>query len=253
MNKVEVSIIMPTYNVGHVVSQTIESVLNQTYSNWELVIVDDCSNDNTLDIVKKYASKYENIKFIESKYNNGAGISRNLGIQSAQGRFLAFLDSDDIWFPEKLERQIFYMKANEFPICHTAFNFINEAGETRSGAVYVSASINLIDNLKTTEIGTSTAVIDRNLISESIYFSEVRARQDLKLWIKLLGAGYLSHGINEVLVSYRVRPGSVSSNKIKMLWVTWVVYWNIENLSIIDKITCYLNYVFNAISKRVKS
>lgn len=251
MISVKVSIIMPTYNVGDVVSDTIESVLKQTYIDWELIIVDDCSSDNTIEVIKSYIAKYSNIKLFINDINRGAGISRNIAINKANGQYLAFLDSDDLWFPEKLMKQITYMEKNNLPISHTSFNFIDNVGENRVGGVLASEKVNLIDNLKNTEIGTSTAIIDKFLVTEPIFFCEQRARQDLKLWIKLLGLGYSSYGINEVLVSYRVRKNSVSSNKIKMLWITWNVYKNINTITRTKRVICFINYFFNAIKKRV--
>lgn len=247
-----VSIVMPTFNSGHVIKETLDSVLSQSYVDWELIIIDDCSNDKTAEIIKDYALRCNKISFLVNDVNSGAGVSRNRGIQVARGRYLAFLDSDDLWQPNKLEVQIEFMRKHQSAISHTSFSFIDEVGVKRKGKVAVSNVVDLKKNLKNTEIGTSTAIIDRELVLQNIRFSEMRARQDLKLWIDLLGLGYISNGINEDLVKYRVRGGSVSSNKLKMLYVTLKVYMSIHSLTIYERLYCYSCYVTNAIKKRQK-
>lgn len=246
----KVSIIMPTYNVGKIILETISSVLVQTYSDWELIIVDDLSLDNTREILENVSLTDSRIKVVFSDVNNGAGITRNIAIQQASGRFIAFLDSDDIWHPHKLEKQVAHMITLNAPISHTSFKFIDESGNERPGEVNASSFVDLEHNLKYTEIGTSTAMIDLNIVEGDIKFSNIRARQDLKLWIDLLGRGYFSYGLNLPLVKYRVRSGSVSSNKIKMLWITLTIYFGIKNLSLTKRFSCYISYVFNAIKKR---
>lgn len=241
---------MPTYNSGEIVKETINTVLAQTYSNWELIIIDDCSIDNTRSILEEVALKDSRIKCFFSQKNNGAGVSRNVGLDNASGQYIAFLDSDDLWEQEKLELQIDFMKKNKAPICHTSFSFIDEDGFCRKGFVHVSQYLSLEDNLKRTEIGTSTAVIDRKLVTHDFRFSSIRARQDLKLWIDLLSLGYVSVGLRKEMVKYRVRSGSVSSNKLKMLFVTFKVYIGVKKLPIHKRLYCYSAYIFNAIRKR---
>ncbi|OED64582.1 hypothetical protein A143_09710 [Vibrio splendidus ZS-139] len=245
-----VSVIMPTYNSVEFISNSIESVLNQTYSDWELLIIDDKSNDGTFDLLIEYAATDDRIKLFSNAVNSGAGVSRNLGLENAKGRFIAFLDSDDLWHEHKLQNQISFMLENSAPISHTSFSFIDECNNARQGSVLVSKEVDLIRHLKRTEIGTSTAIIDRSIVVEPFRFKKIRARQDLALWINLLGLGYTSFGLDECLVKYRVRKGSVSSNKIKMLYVTLFVYLDIKELSLRDKFFCYSSYVASAISKR---
>lgn len=247
-----VSIIMPTFNAGHVIKETIDSVLSQSYSDWELIIIDDCSNDETYNIVKSYTQHCKKISILINDINSGAGVSRNRGIQVAKGRYLAFLDSDDLWEPDKLKLQIEFMRMHKSPISHTSFSFIDEAGRERKGGVVASKFVDLRRNLKNTEIGTSTAIIDRDLVSQNIKFSKIRARQDLKLWIDLLSSGYISSGVRHDLVKYRVREGSVSSNKFKMLYITLKVYMGVHSLPIYERLYCYCCYVINAIKKRRK-
>lgn len=244
----KVSIIMPTFNVAQFVSQSIDAILAQTYQNWELIIIDDCSTDDTRMILDKYSDS--RITLVKLTINVGAGEARNAGIALASGRFIAFCDSDDIWDKYKLEKQLKFMSDKSAAISHTSFRFIDYSNKDISGKVEASSVVDLALNLKKTEIGTSTAVIDRHLINENVSFSPIRARQDLKLWISLLSKGHVSHGLDEVLVNYRVRKGSVSSNKIRMLFVTLGIYWNITTLNPILRLHYYCCYVFNAIKKR---
>ncbi len=246
----KVSIVMPTYNIGDIVVDSINSVIAQTYSDWELIIIDDCSSDHTYDFLCKMYSDESRISVFQTEKNSGAGVARNLGISKSSGRYLAFLDSDDIWLPQKLSKQIYHMRLHKAAISHTSYNFINNSGKLRRGFVKASKTVDLISNLKKTEIGTSTAIIDRFQIS-SVSFCGIRARQDLVLWIELLGKGFLSHGVSDVLVNYRVRDGSVSSNKLKMLLVTFKIYMGIKSISIYQRLYCYISYSLNALTKRI--
>lgn len=245
-----VSIVTPTYNSQEYIEEAVLSVINQTYTNWELIIVDDCSKDETRRILKKIAASDARVNVIYSNVNSGSGISRNIGLKHAKGQYVAFLDSDDIWEFNKLELQIDYLRKTNAAICHTSFSFVDENGDDRPGRVHASKSVDLERNLKRTEIGTSTAIINRNIIQKEFLFPSMRARQDLKLWIELLSSGYNSVGLDVPLVKYRVRSGSVSSNKFKMLYVTFKVYISIYQLPLPKRLFCYCCYVLNAIKKR---
>ena len=220
MNSIDegrVSIIIPVYNVKHLIDETINSVFSQSYKNWELILVDDLSTDGCYEYLKNEYSKYSQIIVIQNEFNSGAGYTRNKGLNIATGRYIAFLDSDDIWAEDKLKEQITFMQEMNAPISHTSYVFINELGENRKGYSKASECVDLVHNLKYTEIGTSTAVIDRKLVGSDFQFSRIRARQDLMLWLELLGRGHHSFGINKPLVKYRIRDGQVSGNKIEML------------------------------------
>ncbi|HHG3045648.1 TPA: glycosyltransferase family 2 protein [Vibrio parahaemolyticus] len=245
-----VSIITPAYNVENVIDETISNVLRQTYTNWELILVDDCSSDNTLEVCRSYQNNNSNVFVYTNSMNSGSGHTRNVALKKAKGQYVAFLDSDDIWDRRKLENQLRFMKENDAAICHTSFSFVDEDGRKRPGKVNATSIVDLESNLRNTEIGTSTAIINRDLVKETFLFSNIRARQDLKLWIDLLSSGYVSHGLDEMLVEYRVRENSVSSNKLKMLAVTLKVYLGVDSLPFYKRLSCYVSYVFNAIKKR---
>ncbi|CDS95259.1 glycosyltransferase family 2 protein [Vibrio coralliirubri] len=241
---------MPTFNVASFVSETIDSVMKQTYLDWELIIVDDCSSDDTPQVLEEYRQLDKRIIVKLMDVNGGAGVSRNEALKLATGRFFAFLDADDLWVDDKLELQVQHMLANNAAISHTSYSHIDSLGMPIEGGVSVSKRVDLIAHLKSTEIGTSTSMIDTNLVLEKIEFSSIRARQDLKLWIYLLSLGYDSVGLDSPLVKYRVRPNSVSSNKFKMLIVTFFVYWSVSALNPYQRVSCYCHYVINAIKKR---
>jgi len=242
-----VSIIMPSYNCEEFVKFTVESVIIQTYKDWELIIVDDCSSDNTLEILTSYDDA--RIIVISSLVNIGAGGARNLGLDKAQGQFIAFLDADDLWDSSKLYKQLKHMKQNAYPISHTSYDFVTEDGASCEGGVLASRYVDLYKYMCTTEIGMSTSLIDRGVIGD-FKFDLVRTRQDTKLWLDLLGKGFISSGCPEVLASYRVRQGQISGNKFKMLYRTFSVFWTVKQYSPIKRIMIYLNYVINAINKR---
>ncbi len=241
---------MPTFNIDSLISDTINSVLSQTYTDWELLIIDDCSTDNTPLILSRFEKNEPRIRVVYSSKNQGAGVSRNIGLGMVDGRFISFLDSDDIWQHDKLEKQVLHMLLNNAAISHTSFSFIDEVGNDREGYVKASESVDLLHHLKFTEIGTSTSLIDTKLVKEKFKFSEIRARQDLKLWIHLLGLGYTSKGLDLPLVKYRVRNNSVSSNKLRMLLITFSIYMRVNCLPLNRRLFCYFSYVNNALAKR---
>lgn len=253
MNEIKVTIITPLYNAQEYISETIDSVLSQTFLDWELILIDDCSSDNTYNYVVEKYSHISNIKILKNGNNSGAGFTRNRGLEIAQGRYIAFLDSDDLWLPDKLQVQIDFMNKNNAPISHTSFTFINESSEPRIGYVKVSSLVDLVTNLKKTEIGTSTALIDTDIVGKDFKFSMLRARQDLVLWLELLGRGHNSFGLDKPLVKYRIRSGQISGNKFKMLIKSFKVYMQVSNIPLFYRIYYFCCYALNASLKRLRS
>ena len=244
-----VSIVFPVYNNSAFLEDAICSVVNQTFSNWELLIIDDCSSDNSVDICLKLAESNERIRVFLNENNMGAGYSRNVGLKNARGRFIAFMDSDDLWSDSKLQVQFDFMKSDKLAISYTSYDFIDECGVRLKGIVSVSGSVDLVGYLKTTEIGTSTSMIDRYQVK--FVFSLARTRQDTMFWISALSDGLRAYAIPDVLCHYRSRPGQISANKLKMLYRTFVVYMGVHNLPVRVRFYCYLHYIFNAIKKRI--
>lgn len=251
MKNIKVSIITPLYNAESFISETIDSVLCQTFQDWELILVDDCSSDNTVLFVQ---SKYNNdrrIKLIKAEKNGGAGISRNLGLKVASAKLIAFLDADDVWLPNKLEKQIKFMKLHDSPIVHTSYSFIDEDGNEIPGHVSVSKNVDLNSYMRNTEIGMSTSLINIDIVG-SFQFDSMRTRQDTNLWLNLLGNGHIAHGLDESLVKYRIRKGQISGNKLIIAWRTLKVYLSVTNISLFQRLLNFCHYAFNGVFKRLK-
>jgi hypothetical protein len=225
-----VSIITPLYNSEKLISETIESVLAQTYKNWEMIIVDDCSTDNGVNIVNKYQKNDDRIKLIKLSKNSGAAVARNTAIKNADGRYIAFLDSDDLWYPKKLEKQIEFMKQNNYFFTYTNYQKMSESGELINEIVKSPRKLVYKKALHTNYIGCLTAIYDKKKLGK-VYMPEIRKRQDYGLWLKILKQvdGY---GLNKNLAYYRVRENSVSSNKLNLIKYNWQLYRDIEKLSI---------------------
>lgn len=250
MNEPLVSIITPVYNAERFLSDTIKSVQNQTYKIWEILLIDDCSKDNSAQIIKEF-QKYDNrIKYIKLKKNSGASVSRNEGIRNAKGRFIAFVDSDDIWKPEKLEIQIKYMLKENLGFTFTSYRYMKENGELTNKIAKAPSKINYNGLLKNTIIGCSTVVIDREIVD---YFEMplVRRGQDTATWLQILRKEKYAYGIEQDLVNYRLVGESLSSNKIIALKRTWNTYRNVEKLGLLKSSYVFCFYVFNAIKKRI--
>lgn len=245
----KISIITPSYNSVSFIRETIESVLNQTYKNWEMIIVDDCSTDNSVEIISEYAKKDKRIKLFVNSSNSGAAVSRNKALENTTGRFIAFLDSDDVWKPKKIQEQVDFMITNELPISFTSYSLIDEKGEAIEKVVNTVKEIDYKGYLKNTIIGMSTSMIDTNFV-KPFKFKNIRTRQDTYLWISLLKRGHKAYGMNKILVNYRVRKDSISANKVKAAKRVWYLYYDLEKLGLLKSVYYFSFYVFNAIKKR---
>ena len=250
MNKYLVSIVTPVYNSERFISETIESIQSQTYRNWELLLIDDCSKDNSYEIIKNYMQNDDRIKYIKLEKNSGAAVSRNTGIKNAKGRFIAFIDSDDLWEAKKLEIQVKYMLENKLGFSFTSYRYIKEDGTRTNKIAKAPNKINYNGLLKNTIIGCSTVLIDRNIIGD-FTMPLVRRGQDTATWLQLLKKEKYAYGISEALVNYRLVGNSISSNKITALKRTWNTYRNVEKLGLLKSSYVFCFYVFNAIKKRI--
>lgn len=250
MFKDKVSVITPTYNAARFLEETINSVLNQTYDNFEMIIVDDCSMDNTLEIALKYSEIDSRVRVYKLEENSGAAVARNKAIEIAEGRYIAFLDSDDLWDSNKLENQLGFMKNSNIGFSFTSYRLMNENGEFLNKEVNSPKEVDYKYLLKNTIIGCLTVVIDRAIIGD-FRMPLIRAGQDTATWLSILRKGFKAYGYNEVLASYRHVSGSISSNKIKALKRTWNTYRNVEKINFLSCVYYFANYVFNAIVKRI--
>lgn len=251
MNQADlVSIITPSYNSKRFIEDTVKSVQNQTYTNWEMIIVDDCSNDGTREMLTRLADLDERIKVFFMNENSGAAIARNKALKEAKGKFIAFLDSDDMWHETKLEKQLAFMRNKDIAFSFTEYELMDEEGVLLNKKVEIPASIDYHGLLKNTIIGCLTVMINRE---KTGYFEmpNIRTRQDFALWLSILKKGFTAYGLKETLSKYRVVKGSISSNKINAAKKTWYVFREVEKLNLVYSSWCFLNYSFQAIKKRL--
>lgn len=246
-----VSVITPTFNSQAFIAETIESVRQQIYENWEMILVDDASGDDTVGVIKSFAEKDPRIRFFVNEINSGAAVTRNKALENARGRFIAFLDSDDLWYPEKLAFQINFMTKNNYPISFTSYALVQEDSTPTEKVIHSVPELDYKAHLKNTIIGMSTAMIDTDIVGTGFSFVNIRTRQDCYLWITLLKAGHKAYGIDKILAAYRMRSGSISSNKIKGARRVWYLYYDLEKLGFFKSLYYFSFYAFNAIKKRV--
>ncbi len=243
-----VSIITPSYKSEKFILQTIESVFSQTYQNWEMIIVDDCSPDNANKIIGNYTKKDSRIKLIKLEKNIGPANARNEGIKQAQGKYIAFLDSDDIWLPTKLEKQIIFMQDNDLAVICSSYHTIDEDGKKINTRV-VKESFSYSDMLKSNHIGNLTGIYDCDKLGK-IYMDDV-GHEDYTLWLKVMKKVGITKAIIEPLAEYRILSNSLSGNKIKSAKWTWNIYRNIIGLNILKSSYYFIHYIVNALRKRV--
>ena len=232
----KVSIITPLYNLEPFIAACIESVLNQSYSNFEMIIIDDRSTDSGPEIVEGFARADSRVRFIKNPSNSGPARTRNRGIESAEGRYLAFLDGDDIWFPNFLEKSLETIKALKCDFVFASYKRFDENLNPLLSDFIVPDKVNYKDLLKSNPISCLTAFIDISKLDKE-YMPDVKKRQDYALWLNYLKRTEYAFGIKEPLAIYRIRSNSLSRNKYSALKYQWKVYREIENLGLI--LSCY--------------
>ena len=241
-----VSVIIPVYNVSRFIAHTIESILIQSYKNVEIVLVDDCSTDSSAEIIEKYLSLYSNILYYKLEKNQGAAVARNKALSLATGRYVAFLDSDDMWCECKLERQLAFMNEKDAAISCTAMETMDEYGKLLGGIRNVRELIDYNLLLRNTMIATSTVIIDRNKTGD-FQMPNRRGGQDYATWLMLMRNGTVCYGLNEVLSHYRVLSDSLSSNKwksIKQVWQIQIKDEGVDKLSALINVSCFILNAF---------
>ena len=247
-----ISIITPCYNAEKYIVQTIESVLCQTRTDWEMLVVDDCSTDGTADIVLQYAKDDPRIKYFKTVNPSGSPtLPRNIGIENATGRYIAFLDSDDLWLPTKLEEQVKTLVANpNAAVVFSCYDKINEKGE-QLGRVDTSVSkVSYEELLYGNVIGCLTGMYDTEKVGK--VFMRYVGHEDYVLWLEILKKGYVAVNTCNVQAMYRVRSGSVSADKFKAARWQWNIYRNVECLSIFKAVRCFVAYAFKGFLKSLK-
>ena len=246
-----VSVITPAYNCSETIGETIESVMGQTYRNWEMIIVDDCSADNTVDVVSDYVKKDERIKLMRLEKNSGSAAARNTAIQNAKGRFIALLDSDDMWKPEKLERQLAFMTEKGYSFSFTAYDVFRASSDKHRRIFEVPSKINYKQYLRNSIIGCLTVMIDKDAIPD--FHMENGYLEDVLTWMFYLKKGITAYGLNENLASYRLCEKSKSARKLKNAKRYYQCLKRQEGLSVVSRWFSQLGYAVMASKKRLFS
>ena len=241
-----VSIITPSYKSSKFISKTIESVLSQTYTNWEMIIIDDKSPDDSNVLIESYIKRDNRIKLIKLDKNSGPAFARNEGIKESKGRYISFLDADDLWFPHKLNTQISFMNKNDLAFTYSSYTLI-DVDDNDLGTFITQKYITYFSMLKTCSVGCLTAIYDSQKLG-NIYF-ENRGHEDYILWLKILKEINNTQGILEPLATYRILKHSVSSNKIKASKYQWKIYRDVEKLSIVKSIYYFIQYAYYGFMK----
>lgn len=242
------SIIVPVYNSGSLAAEAVHSVLEQTIDDWELLLVDDCSTDGTFGLLDPYVKRDSRIKTFRTAVNEGPARARNLAIEKASGRYMAFLDSDDLWRPEKLEAQLALLEQTRAPLVYSAYEILDPRRRRTKRVVPVPESIDYRRLLNATVIATVTAVYD-TAPAGKIFMPDILKRQDYALWLRILRPGGTARAVTRPLAFLRKRPGSVSSNKLSAVRYTWRVYREMENLSMPKSLYHFVNYCVRAFAK----
>ena len=243
-----VSIVIPVYNAEKCIADTIASIRSQSYQNWEMIMVDDNSTDRSYEILKSI--ECDNIRVFREA-GGSAAIARNTGIREAKGRYIAFLDADDLWDPKKLEKQLRFMERKKAAFSFTGYEFADEFGVSVKKVVQVPKTITYKQALKNTTIFTSTVIFDLTRISkEEIYMPNVKS-EDTATWWKVLKSGITGYGLNEGLTLYRRSEGTLSSNKVEAIRRIWNLYRNVEKLSVPYSCVCFVMWAIRAVLRRV--
>lgn len=269
-----VSIIVPVYRARVYIAETIKMALTQTYGKWELLLVDDCSDDDSADEIKRTLLAYEhgpadntleNVRCIEEyrcgkeqrillickNKNEGAAKARNTGLALAQGQYIAFLDADDVWFPDKLTKQLAFMKEKGAGFAFTSYEFGNEAAKPTGKVVQVPDTLTYREALSRTVIFTTTVVLDRDLVRDELIQMPQVESEDTATWWQILRAGQTAYGLNDVLAIYRRPPKSLSSNKLKAVRRIWNLYRRQEKLSVLSSMGYFVFWAYRATMRRI--
>lgn len=248
-----ISIVTPVYNAAAFIRQTIEMVQAQTYHEWELILVDDCSKDNSCEVIENYLSNQpdKRIRLIKKEKNEGAALTRNRGIKEAKGRYIAFLDADDVWLKHKLQRQMEFMNEIKAGFVFSAYEFGDENAVRTGRVVHVPETLTYKKALSRTVIFTTTVLLDTKKIPKELIYMPNVPSEDSATWWQILRAGYEAKGLNEVLAIYR-RPGkSLSSNKLKAIQRIWYLYRKVEKLSLPASCVAFVGWAYRATIRRI--
>lgn len=248
-----VSIVTPVYNVEKFIVETMECVRAQSFQDWEMLLVEDSSRDGTVRVIRDFLERTgeERIRLISLEENSGAARARNRGVREAVGRYIAYLDADDLWEPCKLEHQLRFLEQKGAAFGFTGYEFADEHGKGLGKIVRVPETIDYKEALKNTTIFTSTVMFDTRKISKEQLEMPVIKSEDTALWWKVLRQGYLAYGLDENLVRYRRAGKSLSSNKLEAIRRIWNLYRKAEGLSILTSARYFCYWAVRAVKRRI--
>lgn len=246
-----VSIITPFHNSDRYLSSTVEAILTQSFPDWELILIDDCSSDDSAHIARWYYQKDHRIRVARMDEPGGPAKARNLGISMATGRYIAFCDSDDVWLPEKLQKQLDAMTGTGEAVCFTSYFKMLQDGERTGRMVMAEPRVTYEMLLVSNYIGCSTAMYDTQRCGR-VFMPDIIKRQDYGLWLRIMSRGFVAVGISEPLVYYRVRTDSVSSNKLLAMLYHWRVLRSVTGVGLLHASRLFLQYLFLGFSKHLK-
>lgn len=241
--KTLVSIVMPAFNSAGFISESISSVQNQTFENWELLVIDDASRDNTPQVVKDIMTRDPRIKLHSLPANQGAGFARNIGIKASKGTYISFLDADDLWLPHKLEIQLKFMEDQEIEVCYTSYELIDEEGRSKGEKIEALGNLPFKKLLKANYIGNLTGIYHAGRLGK-VYCPLIRKRQDWGLWLLAVKKAGAAKGIKEPLAQYRLRKHSISGNKWEMLGYNYKVYRKVLKFSAVKSSYMMILFLF---------
>lgn len=247
----QISVITPCYNAGPTIRETIDSVLQQTFKDWELLIIDDCSTDNSAEIIREYSSRDSRIKYFKTEEKSGSpSTPRNIGIDNASGEYIAFLDADDVWLPDKLAKQIEFMTGNNVDLSYSYYEKMTWNG-TRSDRIVRTRPVTTYEKLlRSNSIPCLTSMIRREAVGAT-RFKQI-AQEDFCFWLDVLKKGYKAYNLCEVTAIYRMTRNSRSSNKIDMFKGYWNVIRNHQHISVPKAGVCMVTYAIMGTLKFLK-
>ncbi len=238
-----VSVITPAYNSERFIADAIRSVQAQTYPDWEMVVVDDASSDETPNIARSFAEQDTRIRFIRLENNQGAGAARQTALDEAKGRYIAFLDADDVWKPQKLERQLAFMNDHRQPFTFSFYEWMEEDGRPTGKTIKAPAPLSYQQLFFCNFVGNLTGIYDTHYFGK-IPFSTIRKRQDWMIWLTVLKRIRSASPVPESLAFYRLRNDSISSSKVGMLRYNFAVYRQFHRLNLLAAVSCMALFLF---------
>lgn len=238
-----VSILIPTYNTEKFIRATLQSVQNQSYSNWEIILVDDASTDQTVSIIEEFAQNDNRIKLFKLEKNSGNGFARNIALEKASGKYIAYLDADDLWFPEKLEKQIRFLKAKNLPFTFSFYDWIDDDGNNLKRRVETPVPLTYNQLFFCNYVGNLTAIYDADFFGK-IKLESSQKRQDWRLWLTILKQIKTAEAIPESLAFYRIRKDSISSSKFKLIKHNFGVYREFHGYNLVFSVLLMMRFLF---------